>query len=91
MFMNRAELPIPPAAKRDREAAERLRVWFAHGRPQVSLANGVWHSLVPWGMLMAELAEHVADTYAGMGGHDKAEVLYQIRQGLEAEWRTAAG
>lgn len=86
MFMNRSELPIPPDAKKDREAAELLRVWFAHGRPQVSLANGVWEEPEPWGMLLADLAEYVANTYAELGGRDRTEVLRQIRKGLDAQW-----
>jgi hypothetical protein len=68
-------LAIPPAALRDVDALELARVWIAEQGLHCSLkfglyaADGVARETSAWGIILADLAGHVADALsaAGMG------------------------
>ena len=62
MFGKRSELHIPDAAKKDSNAFEILRIWIAGGSQHVSLKTGVWEDPAAWGLMLADLAKHVANT-----------------------------
>ena len=79
-------LPIPPAAEADARAVELARVWAAGGKQHVSLRAGAWEDPAAWGLLLVDLARHVANHYAREKGLPREQVLARIRQGLEAEW-----
>lgn len=80
------ELPIPPAARSDSSARELARIWAAGGAQHVSLATGLWPDPAAWGLMLADLARHVAKAYEQTEGLDSSEVLERIRDALEAEW-----
>lgn len=80
------ELPIPPVAQSDSSAREIARVWIADGAQQVSLATGLWPDPGAWGLLLVDLANHVANSYEQSEGRDPAEVLARIRAAFDAEW-----
>ena len=82
------ELPIPDAAKADTSARELARVWAAAGEQHVSLATGLWSDPGAWGLLMVDLARHVASAYEQSEGRDRLEVLARIRDAFDAEWQT---
>jgi hypothetical protein len=84
MFGKRSELQIPDAAKKDSDAVEILRIWIAGGSQHVSLKTGVWEDPAAWGLMLADLAKHVANAYAA-GGMDRAEALRRVYQGLQVE------
>ena len=84
MFGKRSELQIPDAAKKDSDAVEILRIWIAGGSQHVSLKTGVWEDPAAWGLMLADLAKHVANAYAA-DGMDKAEALRRVYQGLQVE------
>src|SRR5262249_50632359 len=84
MFGKRSELPIPDAAKGDSDAVQILRIWIGGGSQPVSLKTGVWEDPAAWGLMLADLAKHVANAYAE-GGMDRAEALRRVYQGLQAE------
>lgn len=79
-------LPIPAAAARDPRSLEVLRVWIANGEQHVALAFGMWDEPSAWGLLLADLARHIAEAYAQQDeAVDAEDFLEQIRNGFEAE------
>ena len=53
-------LDIPPAASRDKASFEVLRVWIAEQGQHVSLRSGAWEDPFAWGIVLADLARHIA-------------------------------
>lgn len=78
------ELPIPPIAAGDPKACEIARIWAASGDQDVALAPGLWEDPAAWGIMLADVAHHVANTYEPGAGRDRSEVLARIRQGAQA-------
>ena len=79
------QLIIPDAAKRDSKSFELLRVWIAENNQHVSLRAGVWEDPAAWGIMLADLAGHVANTYEQSEGRNRAETLQRIKAGFDAE------
>jgi len=80
------ELPVPPAAKTDPNAFEMARIWAAHNSQHVTLNINAEHDPAGWGLLLVDLAKHVANIYHQEQGHPVEKVLARIRQGFDAEW-----
>jgi len=53
-------LAIPPAAQRDKASFEVLRVWIAEQGQHVSIRSGAWDDPFAWGIVLADLARHIA-------------------------------
>lgn len=87
--MNANELPIPRDAESDSKAMELLRVWAAHGSQHVSLATNVWDDPAAWGIMLVDLAKHIALAYGETTERNCAETLARIKEGFDAEWETA--
>ena len=79
------ELELPPAATSSSQAVEVLRVWTVPGQPQQLTLRTTWNDPGAWGLLLADVARHVAKAYENEG-HGRAEALNRIRQLLEAEF-----
>ena len=79
------QLAIPDEATRDTQALELLRVWLAKGKQLVTLRTGVWEDPAAWGLMLADLARHVANSYHQSSGLDAVASLNRIRQGFEIE------
>lgn len=83
-----AELMIPPGANSDKNANELVRAWAAHGGLQCSLNVDAWpdHMMaVGWGILLSDIARHVADAAQQRKNIDKLDTLLQIRKVFNAE------
>lgn len=79
-------LPVPAAASRDPRSLEVLRVWIANGEQHVALAFGMWEDPAAWGLLLADLARHIAEAHAQQDDAVSAEdFLDDIRAGFESE------
>ena len=79
-------LRIPGAAMKDPRSLEVLRVWIANGEQHVALAFGMWEDPAAWGLLLADLARHIAGAHAQQDdGVDAEDFLEEIRAGFEAE------
>ncbi len=79
-------LPVPAAATRDPRSVEILRVWIANGEQHVALAFGMWEEPSAWGLLLADLARHIAEAHAQQDSKiDSDDFLEQVRSGMEAE------
>ena len=83
------DLPIPDAAVGNANAIELLRVWAANGMQHVALATEVWEDPAAWGMMLVDLAKHVANAYAANQAIDYAVALERIKQGFDTEWQDA--
>jgi hypothetical protein len=81
------ELPIPPDATSDPRAREIARVWAAHGGQHVTLA-ALWEDPAAWGVMLVDLARHVANAYALRAGVSREEAMARIRKGFDIEWQS---
>jgi hypothetical protein len=86
MEVTMKELPVPPAARVDSAARELARVWAAGGEQHVSLEIGLWPDPGAWGLLLVDVARHVARAYQQTHGGDGSDVLARIRDTFDAEW-----
>ena len=85
-------LPIPAPARRDPRAVEMVRTWIAEGKLHVALKIGFWEhpergidERNAWGILMADMARHVANAHEDEYGRDRRETLIMIREAFERE------
>src|SRR5260370_38096135 len=53
-------LSVPPVAQRDKASFEVLRVWIAEKGQHVSIRSGAWEDPFAWGIVLADLARHIA-------------------------------
>ena len=82
------ELAIPPGALTDKQSQELVRAWAAHGGLQCSLNPGAWPkdvAAVGWGILLSDIARHVADALQQINQMDKGGTLAQIRSVFNKE------
>ncbi|MCY2964636.1 MAG: DUF5076 domain-containing protein [Planctomycetota bacterium] len=87
--MTHKQLPVPHSATSDPKAIELLRVWAAHGEQHVSLVPGIWKDPASWGIMLVDLAKHVARAYEESSGLEYELAIQRIRQGIDAEWQDA--
>jgi hypothetical protein len=80
------ELPIPAAAVHDGNSFELVRVWAAAGEQHVSIATEIWEDPGAWGILLVDLARHVARAYEQTADADRREVFRRIREAFDVEW-----
>jgi hypothetical protein len=81
-------LEIPPAAASDKAAFEVLRVWVAEQGQHVSLRSGAWEDPFAWGIVLADLARHIALAHKLRPGKkpvDPAAFLERLLEGFQAE------
>jgi len=79
------ELRIPDEATKDADSFEILRVWIANKGQHVCLRGGVWDNPAYWGMMLADLARHIAEYHHQAEGFDRGEVLMRLKAGFDAE------
>jgi hypothetical protein len=77
------ELPITKEIKEAERAMELARIWVADKRQVFIISPNLWDDPATWGMLLVDLAKHVARAYEG---RDPEQVLDRIRAGFDAEW-----
>jgi Domain of unknown function (DUF5076) len=79
-------LDPPPAAQRDKAAFEVLRVWIAEQGQHVSIRSGAWEDPFAWGIVLADLARHIANAHHMSNEKiDKDAFLERLLEGFEAE------
>ena len=79
-------LEIPSTVMGDPKATEIARIWAAHGQQHVHLRSGLWDDAGHWGLMLVDLARHIANAYEQDGRGDYFAVLSGIREMFEAEW-----
>ena len=80
------QLIIPPAASDDAKSFEILRVWIADNQQHLTLDTGVWEDPAAWGIMLADLAKHIAKAYHLENGLDEASTLQRIMAGISVEF-----
>jgi thiamine biosynthesis protein ThiC len=78
------ELPIPTEASL-LGGQEVLRAFVVRDDLHVSLANAFDQPDV-WGVLLVDIAGHVADMYAAKSGMQRDKALADIRKSFDDEW-----
>lgn len=85
MGTNRS-LSIPPAAQRDKASFEVMRVWIAEQGQHVSIQSGAWDDPFAWGIVLADLARHVANAHQMQNLKiDREAFLERLLEGFHAE------
>lgn len=84
---NKNELEKPPISN-ESQAFEILRVWGGENLPQQVTLNTVWKDPGAWGLMLVDLAKHVAKAYASEGNYSEQEALSRIKQLIDAEWES---
>ena len=78
-------LVIPDAAKKDSKSFEVLRVWVANEGQHVTIRVDTWDNPAAWGIVLADLARHIANAYQQDAGADPNIVLQSIKSLFDAE------
>ena len=81
------ELTVPPGARSDKRAQEVLRAWVANGGLHCSLTVDGFgeEERTVWGILLTDVARHVANALKEAKGWDEAETVHEIRRVFNAE------
>jgi hypothetical protein len=82
------ELRVPPDAHHTPEAAEILRGWLIDQRLQCSILPGAFPEPFGWGILLADVAHHIANALAETPGVDREQMLRDIARAFNVEMRT---
>jgi hypothetical protein len=78
-------LPPPPAAETTDDSVELIRAWLVDRRLQVTLSPKQFPDPVTWGILLADVATHVANTLHELDGIDRGELLEGIARAFVRE------
>ncbi|MGR4864129.1 DUF5076 domain-containing protein [Caulobacter sp. LARHSG274] len=84
-------LGVPPAAVRDTSALELARVWIAERGLHCSLRvglyaeQGVSRETAAWGIILADLAGHLADALSAEGLGPQADLLDALVESFNSE------
>jgi len=82
------ELQIPPNVAADSNATELIRGWASGGGLVCSLNPTAWpedQAPIAWGILLSDVARHVADALHQSYGLERAAVLGRVRSVFDAE------
>ncbi len=91
MADKRRQLPLPPAAENDPNATEMARTWIAENGLHCVLNVGMWHKDSRhderhcWGMMLADMARHVANALEEVTGLDRRESVRMIAEAFNTE------
>jgi hypothetical protein len=77
-------LVIPPDAELDTEAGEILRAWVSRGALHCSLKPTTWDDPGAWGIVLADVARHVASALQE-SNKTPFDTLQRIRRAFEVE------
>jgi hypothetical protein len=88
LFEHKGALAIPSPASEDRRAVEVGRVWQAGGKQYVTLRADIYGDAAAWGIVLADLARHVAIAFEQLHGVAQEVTVARVRGGFEAEMET---
>lgn len=78
-------LEVPPGLDGDPNAHELARIWAAHGKQLVRLNLNLGMDPAGYGLLLVDLARHIARAYAQSGRYSEAAALRRILDGVNME------
>jgi hypothetical protein len=82
------QLTVPPEANDAGEAFELLRGWLIDNRLVCSLFPSAFDNPAVWGVLLADVAHHVANALAESEGTDRAAALQAIASAFNVEMQS---
>ncbi|HET7440348.1 MAG TPA: DUF5076 domain-containing protein [Terriglobales bacterium] len=85
------ELSVPPGAVKDKKSCELLRAWIAQGGLHCSLNVSAWddeHAAIGWGILLTDIARHVANALHESKNWNADDTINKIRAVFNAELNT---
>jgi hypothetical protein len=87
------ELCIPPDAMAH-PSVEMIRVWLANKKQHVVLNMGFWEERgiderTAWGILLADMIQHIANAHQSEYGRDRAESIRMIVESFQSELQAA--
>ena len=90
MDAKKRAIQIPPGAMTDPESREMIRAWVAHQGLHCSLNLGAWgeNETIGWGILLSDVARHVADALFKEKRIPQAATLAEIRRVFDDELDT---
>ncbi|MEM9372926.1 MAG: DUF5076 domain-containing protein [Planctomycetota bacterium] len=80
-------LLIPPAALEDPRATELIRVWAAQDGQHVAISSDAWSDAHTWGVVLADLANHVANMIHEQSQTPRKRVIDELEKGFQGELR----
>lgn len=78
-------LPIPPVMATDHRSTEIVRVWVGSGQSHFTILPLAWKDPAVWGILLADLARHVATEYSKETSTNTDEVIARVRAAFDVE------
>lgn len=79
-------LDIPAAAQRDKASFEVMRVFIAEQGQHVSIQSGAWEDPFAWGIVLADLARHIALAHQMQNSKiDSDAFMERLLEGFQAE------
>jgi Domain of unknown function (DUF5076) len=82
------ELRPPPSVHTASKATEVARIWIVDGHQHVAISGNLWKDPAAWGLMLVDLAKHVANAYA-QNGADREATLNRILAGFRAEMESS--
>lgn len=80
------ELKPPHTLDTASRAVEIARIWIVDRKLQVCLSGNQWEDPAAWGLLLVDLAHHVANSYEAQG-RDRDLTVQRIFEALDVERR----
>jgi hypothetical protein len=80
------ELRVPDSWLKQAAAREIVRIWANGDAQNFVLRIDVWRDPAAWGLLLVDLARHIAKAYAQKYGGSVDEVLARVKEGIDAEF-----
>lgn len=82
---NDRDLDVPREVENDPNAREVLRAWVANGGLVCALRPETWPEASNWGIVLADVARHVANAVRDLKGDEPAVTVEKIRKLFNAE------
>jgi hypothetical protein len=83
LSMKSQDLPIPEM-NGDHRAMELARLWLVNGAARVVISPNLWADPAPWGILLADLVQHLGNAYEAQG-KNRSEAISRILAAFDAE------
>lgn len=85
VMANNRDLGVPSEVTQDSNAAEVIRAWVANGGLVCAVRPLQWQNPAAWGLVLADVARHVANAVRDEVGTEPSATLESIRNMFNKE------
>jgi hypothetical protein len=85
MDTNMRELPVPPSVASAPDAVEFIRAWRVGDAMHVSLNHTAWQRPAAWGIALADIVQHFANSCEQSEGWPRENIVKQVTTMFNAE------